>query len=112
MASPFARTTSEIETPCLVLGSPTTADTEALYKLLTTLGNDPYNPPESGLTPEKPEKLRAHIGNFADSTMRGENAWLVFILRESNEIIGFGAYKTFEIVYDAGSFLNRPDAPF
>lgn len=108
MASLFARAAYEIQTPRLILRSPTTADTEPLHKLLTTPGNDPYNPPEHGLTLEK---LRARIGRFAESTARGENAWMVFVLRESHELIGFGGYNTFESVDEPGPFLGRPNAP-
>jgi len=102
MASPFARPSYEILSPRLIIRTATELDTEAFHKLLTTPENFPHESPEKDLTPEK---LRTRIGGFGESTARGQNAWVVFCLRETGELIGHGGYNTFELV-EPGQFLG------
>jgi len=100
-SSPFARIAYEIKSPRLIVRTATEADTESLHKFLTTPENFPYEEPEKGLTFEK---LRTRIGRFAESTAKGEDAFLIVVHRETSELIGYGGYNTFESV-DPGEFL-------
>lgn len=106
-SSRFARPSYEIQSPRLIIRTPTASDTEAFHGFLTTRENFPHEEPEKDLTLEK---LRARIGRFAESAGRGENAFMVFVLRETGQLIGYGGYNTFESV-EPGKFLSTPDTP-
>lgn len=105
-SSPFARSSYEIQSPRLIIRTPSASDAEAYYKLLTTPENFSYEEAEQGLTLER---LRVRIGRFAESVARGENSFMVIALRETGQLIGHGGYNTFESV-ELGQFLSISDA--
>ncbi|WYZ46651.1 hypothetical protein EsH8_IX_000876 [Colletotrichum jinshuiense] len=88
-----ARSAYEVNSSRLIIRTAIDSDTESFHKLLTTAENFPFEEPEKGLTIEK---LRARIGRFAESTAQGKNAFMVVILHETNQLIGYGGYNTFE----------------
>ncbi|KAK1991609.1 gcn5-related n-acetyltransferase [Colletotrichum falcatum] len=96
-----ARNTLEIVTPRLIIRTAVPSDAKAYLGYLTTPANFPFQEPEKDLTMDR---IRARIDDFAESTARGENGWIVIVLRDTGELIGNGGYNTFEPV-DAAGFL-------
>ncbi|KAK2025764.1 gcn5-related n-acetyltransferase [Colletotrichum zoysiae] len=96
------RTALEIITPRLIIRTAIQSDAEAYLNYLTTPGNFPFQEPEKDLTMER---IRTRIDKFADFTAKGENGWIVIVLRDTNELIGNGGYNTFEPVDPAGFLL-------
>ncbi|CAG9953410.1 unnamed protein product [Clonostachys rosea f. rosea IK726] len=82
------------------------ADTEAFHQFLINPKNFPHQPTETSLSPEQ---VRTRIGRFVELAAKGKNAWLVFILRETGEFIGYGGFNTFEeITSDQTSSETEP----
>ncbi|EFQ34286.1 acetyltransferase [Colletotrichum graminicola] len=92
----------EIVTPRLIIRTAVQSDAEAYLSYLTNADNFPFQEPEKDL---KIDRLRTRIDKFADFTRKGENGWIVILLRDTNELIGNGGYNTFESV-DPSEFLS------
>ncbi|KAK1636343.1 acetyltransferase [Colletotrichum phormii] len=94
-SSQFCRASYEILSPRLIVRTVTESDTESFHAIMTAPENFPFEQPEQGLSFEK---LRARIEKFAKMSAEGKNAFLVVELRDTNELIGYGGYNTFESV--------------
>ncbi|KDN69431.1 putative acetyltransferase [Colletotrichum sublineola] len=101
-SSKFARPAYEIKSPRLIMRTATDSDAEEFLNLLTKAENFPFGEPEKDLTLEK---LRVRIGKFAESTAKGKDAFMVIALRDTNQLIGYGGYNTFESL-DPAEFLT------
>ncbi|KAK1979235.1 acetyltransferase [Colletotrichum cereale] len=102
-SSQFARPAYEIKSPRLIVRTATDTDAEEYYKLMTNPENFPFEEIEKDLTLEK---LRTRIGKFAELTAKGKNAFTVVALRDTNKLIGYGGYNTFEAL-DPAEFLTE-----
>ncbi|KAJ0165921.1 hypothetical protein CTA2_9443 [Colletotrichum tanaceti] len=102
-SSQFARTAYEINSPRLIVRTATDSDADAFHGLMTNPENFPFEEPEKNLTIER---LRTRIGRFAEFTANGKNAFMVVVLRETGQLIGYGGYNTFESV-DPVEFLSE-----
>ncbi|GJC84342.1 hypothetical protein ColLi_07180 [Colletotrichum liriopes] len=103
MSSRFARPAYEIKSPRLIVRSATDSDAKDFYNLMTNPENFPFEEPEKNLTIER---LRTRIGRFAEFTAEGKNAFMVVVLQETNQLIGYGGYNTFESL-DTAEFLTE-----
>ncbi|GKT41516.1 uncharacterized protein ColSpa_01697 [Colletotrichum spaethianum] len=101
-SSRFARSAYEIKSPRLIVRTATDSDATDFYDLMTNPKNFPFEEPEKDLTIEK---LRTRIGRFAEFTAKGKNAFMVVVLRDTNQVIGHGSYNTFES-QDPAEFLT------
>jgi RimJ/RimL family protein N-acetyltransferase len=95
------RTTLKIDSPRLIIRTAVQSDAEAFRDFLTTPGNFPFQEPEKDLTMDR---IRTRIDKFANFTAKREHGWVVFVLRETKELIGYGGYNTFVSV-DSAAFL-------
>lgn len=107
-SSPLARPSLEIESRRLAVRPAVASDADAFLELLTTSANFPHEAPEKGL---KLERVRARIAGFAASAARGDDAFLIFVERQTDRLVGYGGYNTFQSV-ELGRFFQPPaDAP-
>ncbi|KAF6796933.1 acetyltransferase [Colletotrichum sojae] len=94
--------TLEIRSPRIVIRTAVDSDAEAFLKFLTTPENFPFQETEKDLTLDR---IRTRIAKFAELTAKGKHGWVVFVLRETNELIGYGGYNGFKSV-DPTEFLS------
>ncbi|KAJ3112985.1 hypothetical protein HK100_002138 [Physocladia obscura] len=119
---PYARAAHRIETPRLILRSLQVDDAAAF----TQVYSNPLNSPFGGAVGNKRTEAeqRANIEKQALSTARGENAWLVVILKpdqvgaSSNEsdlkqlrvhdgfVIGSAGFNMFHVVPESATLLS------
>ncbi|KAF0332605.1 hypothetical protein K4K61_005003 [Colletotrichum sp. SAR11_59] len=104
MAAPFPQEAYTITTPRLIIRSAVPEDDEALYNLLSTPENQPFDAVQPGLSPEV---MRARIGRWKPMTAAGKNAFMVVALRETGEVIGNGGFNCFED--DNGTSVAQQD---
>ncbi|KAI8243917.1 hypothetical protein K4K57_012762 [Colletotrichum sp. SAR 10_99] len=104
MAAPFPQEAYTITTPRLIIRSAVPEDDDALYKLLSTPENQPFDAVQPGLSPEV---MRARINRWKPMTAAGKNAFMVVVLRETGEVIGNGGYNCFED--DSGTSVAQED---
>lgn len=90
-----------IRSPRLIIRTAVESDAEAFLNFLTTPENFPFQESEKDLTLDR---IRTRIAKFAELTVKGKHGWVVFVLRETNELIGYGGYNGFESV-DPAEFL-------
>ncbi|KZL85123.1 gcn5-related n-acetyltransferase [Colletotrichum incanum] len=103
MSSRFARPAYEIKSPRLIVRTATNSDAEDFYDLMTNPENFPFEEPEKNLTIER---LRTRIDKFTEFTAEGKNAFMVVVLQDTNQLIGYGGYNTFESI-DPAEFLTE-----
>ncbi len=88
----FARSAFELRSPRLVIRTPTMADAQACLQALTNPANFPFgHPPEAAAL--QLDDLAGHMDGVAENTASGKNAMLIFVLRDSGEMVGYGAYN-------------------
>ncbi|KAF6820637.1 acetyltransferase [Colletotrichum musicola] len=93
--------TLEIRSPRIIIRTAVDSDAEAFLKFLTTPENVLFQESEKDLTLDR---IRTRIAKFAELTAKGKHGWVVFVLRETNEPIGYGGYNGSESV-DPTEFL-------
>ncbi|KAF6815502.1 gcn5-related n-acetyltransferase [Colletotrichum plurivorum] len=93
MTAPFPQEAYTITTPRLVIRSAGPEDAEALYDLMSTPENQPFDTVQPNL---KPDVMRARIGRWKPMTAAGKNAFMVVALRESGQVVGSGGFNCFE----------------
>jgi RimJ/RimL family protein N-acetyltransferase len=102
MASPTRRPYHQINTPRLIIRSATHSDAQAIADLRGNPKNNPYMSVEPGLSAEVFQK---RIVDWTASAERGENAFMVIILRKKSilaeqdsgkegTLIGFGGFNS------------------
>jgi RimJ/RimL family protein N-acetyltransferase len=79
---PWAHPVHVLQTPRLILRSALESDAPAFTKLFSDLKNNPFGGVRGHFKSE--DEQRENIIKQAGSTARGENAWLVVILKPSN----------------------------
>ncbi|ROW15876.1 hypothetical protein VPNG_02635 [Cytospora leucostoma] len=91
MANPIPSAASghTITSPRLVIRTARPADGEALVAYWTNPANFPWEA-EKDLTLDK---MLARIDKWAKATEAGKSAFMVIVLRETDEIIGFGGFN-------------------
>ncbi|WYZ34595.1 hypothetical protein EsH8_I_000871 [Colletotrichum jinshuiense] len=93
MTAPFPQDAYEIVTPRLIIRSATPDDAEALYRLLSTPENQPFDEVQPDLSPEV---MLGRISRWGPQTASGLRAILMITLRETGELIGCGGFNCFE----------------
>ena len=79
---PWARPVHVLHTPRLILRSALESDAPAFTKLFSEPNNNPFGGVRGHFKSENEQ--RENLSKQAGSTARGENAWLVVILKPSN----------------------------
>ena len=79
-----------ITSPRLVIRTAVPSDGEALVAFFTNPANFPWEP-EKDLTLEK---ILPRIGRWAKATEEGRSAFMVVVLRETGDVIGFGGFNS------------------
>jgi RimJ/RimL family protein N-acetyltransferase len=95
MPSPFPPATWEIKSPRLVIRTAVPSDAEALRRI----GADPENVPAGDTGPEPGtqtvERKLAKIAQWKELQDKGQCAWLVIALRDTDEVIGTHGFNCF-----------------
>jgi RimJ/RimL family protein N-acetyltransferase len=118
---PWARPSHTLHTPRLLLRSALESDAPAFTKLFSDPKNNPFGGVRGHFRTE--EEQRENLSKQADSTARGENAWLVVILKpglpvpEGAEIlkthngllIGSTGFNEFKLETDEEKAVLRTD---
>lgn len=84
-----AATGRTITSPRLTIRTAVPSDGEALVAYFSNPANFPW-PAEEDLTLEK---MLPRIGKWADATAKGQSAFMVIVLRETDQLIGFGGFN-------------------
>lgn len=84
-----AATGLTITSPRLTVRTAVPSDGEALVTYFSNPANFPW-PAEKDLTLEK---MLPRIDKWADATAKGNSAFMVIVLRETGELIGFGGFN-------------------
>ena len=90
MASTSHRSHHIITTPRLYVRSANLSDAEGIYRVLSNPLNFPHNPVDPDLTPEVFEK---RIAKWKAAASKGESAFMIVVLRETNQVIGMGGFN-------------------
>ncbi|ROV93640.1 hypothetical protein VMCG_08101 [Cytospora schulzeri] len=88
-----------ITSPRLTIRTAVHSDAEALVAFFTNPANFPWEP-EADLTLEK---MLPRIDRWATATAEGSSAFMVIVLRESNQVIGFGGFNVLPYTEPLGS---------
>ncbi|KKY36934.1 putative gcn5-related n-acetyltransferase [Diaporthe ampelina] len=84
-----AATGRTIASPRLTIRTAVPSDGEALVAYFSNPANFPW-PAEKDLTLEK---ILPRIDRWADATAKGRSAFMVIVLRETDQLIGFGGFN-------------------
>lgn len=84
-----AATGLKITSPRLTIRTAVPSDGEALVAYFSNPANFPW-PAEESLTLEK---MLPRIGKWGDATAKGNSAFMVIVLRETGQLIGFGGFN-------------------
>ncbi|KAI3390305.1 hypothetical protein diail_10309 [Diaporthe ilicicola] len=85
-----AATGLSITSPRLTVRTAVPSDGEALVAYFSDQANFPW-PAEKDLTVEK---ILPRIGKWASATAEGRSAFMVIVLRETGQLIGFGGFNS------------------
>ncbi|KAJ9133294.1 hypothetical protein NKR23_g10849 [Pleurostoma richardsiae] len=94
------------------------SDADAIYHLLSDQANFPYDEVQPDLSPEV---FRSRVDKWAHATAEGRSAFMVVVVRETDELIGFGGFNSLprapalrsshdsaeELVGDAGLVIDH-----
>ncbi|ROW02923.1 hypothetical protein VSDG_01715 [Cytospora chrysosperma] len=97
--SPAAASGYAITSPRLTIRTAVHSDGEALVAFFTNPANFPWEA-EAALTLEK---VLPRIDRWAKATAEGKSAFMVVVLRESNQLIGFGGFNSLPYTEPLGS---------
>lgn len=88
--SASAATGLSVTSPRLTIRTAVPSDAEALVAYFSNAANFPW-PAETDLTLEK---MLPRIQKWADATAAGRSAFMVIVLRETGQLIGFGGFNS------------------
>lgn len=88
-----------ITSPRLTIRTAVPSDGEALVAYFSTPANFPW-PAETGLTLEK---MLPRIDRWKDATAAGKSAFMVIVVRETDQLIGFGGFNSLPRTEPLGS---------
>lgn len=91
MASSTHQSSHEITTPRLIIRSAKHSDAAGICHVLGNPLNFPHNPVDPDLTLDVFER---RIAKWETATAKGDSAFMIVILRETNKIIGFGGFNS------------------
>lgn len=97
--SPAAASGYTITSPRITIRTAVHSDGEALVAFFTNPANFPWEA-EADLTLEK---VLPRIDRWAKATAEGKSAFMVVVLRESNQLMGFGGFNSLPYTEPLGS---------